>query len=131
MIIPSDLVDWFTAHNGTFDRSALLFALTDTLGRGAFALRDLQVRPPSFFFSSLQLETRSTHPALTAARPHPVHPTPPSHALDAHIRSPLSNRRSGLEEIWPPHRLGRSHPLSHVGDGSGQLLKMVNLSGYG
>ncbi|KAF8499657.1 SET domain-containing protein [Russula emetica] len=43
MIIPSsDLVDWFTAHNGTFDRSALTFAQTDTLGRGAFALRDLQ-----------------------------------------------------------------------------------------
>ncbi|KAI0272250.1 hypothetical protein BGY98DRAFT_1001427 [Russula aff. rugulosa BPL654] len=44
IIIPSDLdlVDWFTAHNGTFDRSALTFAQTDTLGRGAFALRDLQ-----------------------------------------------------------------------------------------
>ena len=45
-----DLVDWFTAHNGTFDRSALTFAQTDTLGRGAFALRDLQVLQPSFFF---------------------------------------------------------------------------------
>lgn len=50
MITPSDLVDWFTAHNGTFDRSALKFAQTDTLGRAAFALRDLQVPPPSFFF---------------------------------------------------------------------------------
>jgi hypothetical protein len=51
MITPSDLVDWFTAHNGAFDRSALKFAQTDTLGRAAFALRDLQVPPPSFFFS--------------------------------------------------------------------------------
>lgn len=42
MFIPSDLVDWFTAHNGTFDRSALTFAQTDSLGRAAFALRDLQ-----------------------------------------------------------------------------------------
>ena len=47
MIIASDLVDWFTAHNGTFDCSALTFAQTDTLGRAAFALCDLQVL---FFF---------------------------------------------------------------------------------
>ena len=44
------LVDWFTAHNGTFDRSALAFAQIDSLGRGAFALRDLQVQPHLFFF---------------------------------------------------------------------------------
>lgn len=44
------LVDWFTAHNGTFDRSALTFAQTDTLGRAAFALRDLQVQTHLFFF---------------------------------------------------------------------------------
>ena len=127
----SDLVDWFTAHNGTFDRSALTFAQTDTLGRGAFALRDLQVPPSFFFFFSLLLETRSTHPAITVARPHPVHPTPPSHSLDAHLLASLSNWRSRLGKAWPPHWLGRSHPLSHVGGSSGHLLKVVNLSGYG
>jgi len=41
----SDLLDWFTAHSGTFDRSALTFARTEGLGWGAFALRDLQVQP--------------------------------------------------------------------------------------
>ncbi len=52
----SDLLDWFTAHSGTFDRSALTFARTEGLGWGAFALRDLQVQPLalpslSIFFS--------------------------------------------------------------------------------
>ena len=41
----SDLIDWFTAHGGTFDRSALTFAQIEGLGWGAFALRDLQVQP--------------------------------------------------------------------------------------
>lgn len=126
-----DLVDWFTAHNGTFDRSALAFAQIDSLGRGAFALRDLQVQPHLFFFFSLLLETRSTQPAATAARPHAVRPAPPSHSLDAHVLAPLSNRRSRLEEAWPPRRLGRSHPLPDVGGCSGHLLKVVNLSRYG
>ncbi|KAI0256356.1 hypothetical protein BJV78DRAFT_1171281 [Lactifluus subvellereus] len=36
------LVDWCTAHSGTFDRNSLTFALIDGLGWGAFALRDLQ-----------------------------------------------------------------------------------------
>jgi hypothetical protein len=40
---PDSLVDWFTAHNGTFDRAALTFAPIDNLGWGAFTLRDLQV----------------------------------------------------------------------------------------
>jgi hypothetical protein len=56
----SDLLDWFTAHSGTFDRSALTFARTEGLGWGAFALRDLQVQPLGttiiihlfFFFAS-------------------------------------------------------------------------------
>ncbi|KAI9442566.1 SET domain-containing protein [Lactarius indigo] len=39
---PDSLVDWFTAHNGTFDRAALTFAPIDNLGWGAFALCDLQ-----------------------------------------------------------------------------------------
>jgi len=39
----SDLVDWFTAHNGTFDRAALTFTKIEGLGWGAFALRDIQV----------------------------------------------------------------------------------------
>ncbi|KAI9507469.1 SET domain-containing protein [Russula earlei] len=38
----SELVTWFTAHNGIFDRSALTFAQIDGLGWGALALRDLQ-----------------------------------------------------------------------------------------
>ena len=125
------LVDWFTAHNGTFDRSALTFAQIDGLGRGALALRDLQVQPHLFFFSSLLLETRSTHPAQPTARPHPLHNTPPSHSLNAHILSPLENRRRRLEETWPPRRLGRSHPLPHVGDSAGHLLNLVDLSWYG
>ena len=125
------LVDWFTAHNGTFDRSALAFAQIDSLGRGAFALRDLQVQPHLFFFFSLLLETRSTHPAATAARPHAVHPAPPSHSLNAHLFSPPSDRRSRLEEAWPRRRLGRPHPLPHVGGCSGPVLKVVNLSWYG
>jgi hypothetical protein len=41
----SDLIDWFTAHDGEFDRSALTFAQFEGLGWGAFALRDLQVQP--------------------------------------------------------------------------------------
>jgi hypothetical protein len=40
---PDSLVEWFTAHNGTFDRARLTFAPIDNLGWGAFALRDLQV----------------------------------------------------------------------------------------
>jgi hypothetical protein len=40
---PDALVDWFTAHNGTFDRAALTFASIDKLGWGAVAVRDLQV----------------------------------------------------------------------------------------
>ena len=75
MIIPSDLVDWFTAHNGTFDRSALTFAQTDTLGRGAFALRDLQV-PPSFFFLASAGNTvnssRSNRSKATPCLPYPA-----------------------------------------------------------
>lgn len=55
----SDLVDWFTAHDGTFDRSALTFAQIEGLGWGAFALRDLQVQPLAiiaiFFFFNLSL----------------------------------------------------------------------------
>ena len=43
MMDPDSLVDWFTAHNGTFDRAALTFAPIDNLGWGTFALRDLQV----------------------------------------------------------------------------------------
>ncbi len=40
---PDALVDWFTSHNGAFDRAALTFAHADTLGWGAFALTDIQV----------------------------------------------------------------------------------------
>lgn len=84
-----------------------------------------------FFFFSLLLETRSTQPAATAARPHALHPAPPSHSLHAHLLSPPSDRRSRLDEAWPRRRLGRPHPLPHVGGCSGHLLKVVNLSWYG
>jgi hypothetical protein len=48
------LLDWFTAHSGTFfDRDALTFAQIDTFGWGAFALRDLQVQLFFFFHHRL------------------------------------------------------------------------------
>ena len=91
------LVDWCTAHSGTFDRNSLTFALIDGLGWGAFALRDLQVRSLHgisyfFFSSSLLLETRSTRPALALARSHTLHPTPSSRFVDAYRLSSLSDR---------------------------------------
>ncbi|KAH9033284.1 SET domain-containing protein [Lactarius pseudohatsudake] len=58
---PDSLVDWFTAHNGTFDRAALTFAPIDNLGWGAFALRDLQQDHTLFSLSrDLTLSTRTS-----------------------------------------------------------------------
>ncbi|KAH9083935.1 SET domain-containing protein [Lactarius deliciosus] len=58
---PDSLVDWFTAHNGTFDRAALTFAPIDNLGWGAFALRDLQQDHTLFSLPrDLTLSTRTS-----------------------------------------------------------------------
>lgn len=65
---PDSLVDWFTAHNGTFDRTALTFAPNDNLGWGAFTLRDLQVL--------LKLKTRSTYPVSNIMSNEPRRVTP-------------------------------------------------------
>ncbi|KAH9058770.1 SET domain-containing protein [Lactarius vividus] len=58
---PDSLVDWLTAHNGTFDRAALTFAPIDNLGWGAFALRDLQQDHTLFSLPrDLTLSTRTS-----------------------------------------------------------------------
>ncbi|KAI9455472.1 SET domain-containing protein [Lactarius psammicola] len=58
---PDSLVNWFTAHNGTFDRSALTFAPIDNLGWGALALRDLQQGHTLFSLPrDLTLSTRTS-----------------------------------------------------------------------
>ncbi|KAI0305377.1 hypothetical protein B0F90DRAFT_1697369 [Multifurca ochricompacta] len=55
------LINWFTAHNGTFDRNALTFAPIDGLGWGAFALRDLQQGHTLFALPrDLTLSTRTS-----------------------------------------------------------------------
>src|SRR6266850_4587819 len=98
----SDLVDWFTAHDGTFDCSALTFAQIEGLGWGAFALRDLQVQPLAiiaiFFFLTFRFLSAgntvdSTRCTATVARSYAAHITSPSHPLDPHLLSALSSRR--------------------------------------
>jgi SET domain-containing protein 6 len=96
-----DLVDWFTAHNGTFDRSALAFAQIDSLGRGAFALRDLQVQPHLFFFSRFCWK----HGQLNPLQPQPGHTL---FTLPRHLT--LSTRTSSLPSLigeadWKKHGL--------------------------
>lgn len=116
---PDSLVDWFTAHNGTFDRAALTFAPIDNLGWGAFALRDLQV-----------LQTRSTCPVLTSslASSHPLLSPPRLDSVHPHVLSSPFDWRGRLEEAWPSHRLARSHPLPHVGSCSRRILQVVYVS---
>ncbi|KAI0001251.1 hypothetical protein BJV74DRAFT_876781 [Russula compacta] len=66
----SHLVDWFTAHNGTFDHSALAFVPIDGVGWGALALRDLQQEHTLFTLPrQLTLSTRtSSLPSLVGER---------------------------------------------------------------
>ena len=90
------------------------------------------INPFFFHLSLLSAEnTVNSTRCNPAARRHSVHFAPTSHPLDPQLLSPVFGWRNRLEETWPPHRLGRSHPLHDVGGSSGFLLKMVNLPRYG
>ncbi|KAI0037573.1 hypothetical protein FA95DRAFT_1568124, partial [Auriscalpium vulgare] len=106
---PAALVDWFEAHGGIFDRSALTFAPLPGQGYGALARRDLAVRrhrhnpvPPSYTFPhGLSLKLPSL--GLDAGRRHPFCNPARTHAVDAH-RTPARSCRAGRMEA---PRVGR------------------------
>ncbi len=96
---PDSLVDWFTAHNGTFDRAALTFAPIDNLGWGAFALRDLQVLPNQNTANLL----RSNIILMSLARSYPLFFPPRFDFVDPYILSSPFDWRGRVEEAWPSH----------------------------
>lgn len=59
---------------------------------------------------------------------HPLFSPPRVDFVDPDILSSSFDWRERLEEAWPSHRLGRSHPLPHVGSCSRRILQMVNVS---